>query len=107
MSDTSENANANANANENAKEFYPEDAVVRPLSEVLRGLPRPNSEVVVELACERRDVLFNLHKLKAAIMANPEAVGESQKTLWRKQGAAMKEYADVLGERIKDLIDNE
>ena len=101
MSDTSENANADA------KTSYPEDAVVRPLSKVLRGLPRPNSKVVVELASERRDVLFNLHKLKAAIMANPEAVGENQKTLWRKQGAAMKEYADVLGERIKDLIDNE
>ena len=101
MSDTSENANANA------KMLYPEDADIRPLSKVLRGLPRPNSEVVVELAGERRDVLFHLHKLKAAIMANPEAVGENQKTLWRKQGAAMKEYADVLGERIKDLIDNE
>ena len=99
MSDTSENANADA------KTFYHE--AVRPLSKVLRGLPRPNSEVVMELACERRDVLFNLHKLKAAIMENPEAVGENQKTLWRKQVAAMKEYADVLGERIKDLIDNE
>ncbi len=71
MSDTNENANA--------KPFYPEDAVVRPLSKVLRGLPRPNSE----------------------------AVGENQKTLWRKQVAAMKECADVLGERIKNLIDNE
>ena len=98
MSDTIENANADA------KTYYHE--VVRPLSKVLRGLPRPNSEVVMELASERRDVLFNLHKLKAAIMANPEAVGENQKTLWRKQVAAMKEYADVLGERIKDLIDN-
>ena len=99
MSDTNENANA--------KTVDTDTAVVRPLSKTLRGLPRPNSEVVVELASERRDVLFNLHKLKAAIMANPEAVGEKQKTLWRKQVAAMKEYADVLGERIKDLIDNE
>lgn len=98
---------SNTNENANAKTFSPEDAVVRPLSKVLRCLPRPNSEVVVELAIERKDVLFNLHKLKAAIMANPETVGENQKTLWRKQGVAMKEYADVLGERIKDLIDNE
>lgn len=102
MSDTSENANANA------KTFYPEeDADIRPFRKVLRDLPRPNSEVVVELAIERRDVLFNLHKLKAAIMANPETVGENQKLLWRKQVAAMKEYADVLGKRIEDLIDNE
>lgn len=99
MSETNENANA--------KTIDTDTAVVRPLGKVLHGLPRPNSEVVVELASERRDVLFNLHKLKAAIMANPEAVGENQKTLWRKQGNAMKEYADVLGERIKDLIDNE
>lgn len=26
--------------------------------------------------------------------------------LWRKQAKAMQEYVDVLGERIKDLIDN-
>ena len=35
-----------------------------------------------------------------------EAVSAHHKELWRKQAKAMQEYVDVLGERIKDLIDN-
>ena len=64
-------------------------------------------EVVCELAYERREVSNNLAKLKKAIDANPDCVSEHHKELWRKQAKAMQEYVDVLGERIKDLIDND
>ena len=63
-------------------------------------------EVVCHLAYERRDVYDNLEKLNKAIDANPDCVSEHHKELWRKQAKAMQEYVDVLGERIKDLIDN-
>lgn len=77
-----------------------------PLSKCIREIPRTNSEVVCELAIERREVSWKLEKLKMAIEANPEAVSAHHKELWRKQAKAMQEYVDVLGERIKDLIDN-
>lgn len=69
-------------------------------------VPRTNSEVVCELAMERSSLSRLLAKLNKAIDADPKAVSEHHKELWRKQAKAMKEYADVLGERIKDLIDN-
>lgn len=70
------------------------------------SIPRTNSEVVCELAYERRVVSNLLEKLNKAIKADPEAVSVHHKELWSKQAKAMKEYIDVLGERIKDLIDN-
>lgn len=72
----------------------------------LSPIPRTNSDVVCEIAYERRDASSLLTKLNKAIEANPEAVSEHHKELWRKQAKAMQEYIDVLGERIKDLIDN-
>lgn len=77
-----------------------------PMRECLRPIPRTNSDVVCEIAYERREVSSLLNKLNKAIAANPEAVSEHHKELWRKQAKAMQEYVDVLGERIKDLIDN-
>lgn len=71
-----------------------------------RKIVRLPPQVVCELAYERREVSDNLAKLKKAIDANPEAVSAHHKELWRKQAKAMQEYVDVLGERIKDLIDN-
>ena len=71
-----------------------------------RGIPRNNSDVICELAIERREVSWRLDKLNKAIEADPEAVSAHHKELWRKQAKAMQEYVDVLGERIKDLIDN-
>ena len=68
--------------------------------------PSTTSEVVCELAYERREVSSLLAKLNKAIEADPKAVSEHHKELWRKQAKAMQEYVDVLGERIKDLIDN-
>lgn len=67
---------------------------------------RTNSQVVCELAYERREVSDLLGKLNKAIEADPKAVSEHHKELWRKQAKAMQEYVDVLGERIKDLINN-
>ena len=71
-----------------------------------RARPRTTSCVVCELAYERREVASNLDKLNKAIDANPACVSAHHKELWRKQAKAMQEYVDVLGERIKDLIDN-
>lgn len=68
---------------------------------------RTNSEVVCELAYERTGVANNLAKLNKAIEADPKVVSIHHKELWRKQAKAMQEYVDVLGERIKDLIDND
>ena len=75
-------------------------------TECVRKIPRTTSEVVCELAYERREVSSLLAKLNKAIEADPKAVSEHHKELWRKQAKAMQEYVDVLGERIKDLIDN-
>ena len=73
---------------------------------VERARPRKTSDVVCELSYERREVSNLLEKLNKAIKADPEAVSAHHKELWRKQAKAMQEYVDVLGERIKDLIDN-
>lgn len=86
------------NAQENAE---------TPLSKCIRDIPRTNSDVVCELSYERREVSDRLSRLNKAIEADPEAVSAHHKELWRKQAKAMQEYADVLGERIKDLIDND
>lgn len=76
------------------------------MSKSLCSIPRTNYDVVCELSYERREVSSLLAKLNKAIEANPEAVSAHHKDLWRKQAKAMQEYVDVLGERIKDLIDN-
>lgn len=66
---------------------------------------RTNADVVVELAFERREVSNNLSKLEKAIESDPASVTDYHKELWRKQAEAMRDYKEVLGERIKDLID--
>ena len=66
---------------------------------------RTNNDVICELAFERREILQNLSKLEKAIESDPTAVSDYHKELWRKQAEAMRAYKDVLGERIKDLID--
>ena len=76
------------------------------LNKCERFIPHTNSDVVCELAYERREVSKRLVKLNKAIDADPEAVSTHHKELWRKQAKAMQECVDVLGERIKDLIDN-
>jgi hypothetical protein len=68
---------------------------------------RTNSDIICELAYERREVSRNLAKLKEAIEANPQFVSEHHKDLWVKQAKAMQAYVDVLSERIKDLIDSD
>lgn len=77
-----------------------------PMSKCIIGIHRTNSEVICDLGIERREVSWKLEKLNKAIEADSEAVSAHHKELWRKQAKAMKEYVDVLGERIKDLIDN-
>ena len=65
---------------------------------------RTNADVVVELAFERREVSNNLSKLEKAIESDPASVTDYHKELWHKQAEAMRDYKEVLGERIKDLI---
>lgn len=67
---------------------------------------RTNTDDIYELAFERREISMKLAKLEKAIEANPEAVSEHHKDLWRKQAEAMRAYKEVLGELIKFLIDN-
>lgn len=67
---------------------------------------RSCSDVIMELAYERRDVSGKLAQLERVITINPESVSDHHKSLWRKQAEAMRTYKEVLGERIKDLIDN-
>lgn len=77
-----------------------------PMSKTLERIPRSTSDVIVELAIERREISDRLDKLQKAINANPPTVSDNHKELWRKQADAMQMYKDVLSERIKDLIDN-
>lgn len=60
---------------------------------------------VVELAVERREVSKNLANLERAIESDPASVSDYHKELWHKQAEAMQSYKEILGERIKDLID--
>lgn len=83
------------------KEEVDANAIRPVMSKVLRS----NSDAVMELAFERREVSDKLARLNKVITMNPEAVSEHHKELWRKQAEAMQAYKDVLGERIKDLID--
>lgn len=67
---------------------------------------RSNSDVICELSCERREISTKLGELKKVITAAPQSVSEHHKDLWKRQVKAMQDYIDVLGERIKDLIDS-
>ena len=78
----------------------------RSLSKELRPT-RSSTDVTIELAYERQQISDRLERLERAIEANPESVSDHHKELWRKQAEAMRAYKEVLGERIKDLIDNE
>ena len=77
------------------------------ISKCLRAVTRTNSDVICELAYERREVSSSLAKFKKAIDADPQSVSEHYKDLWVKQAKAMQAYVDVLSERIKDLIDSD
>ena len=85
---------------------YEENANQPSMSKCISSLPRTNTSVICELAYERKEIADNLAKLRAAIAADPQAVSNHHKQLWCKQAQAMQEYVDVLGERIKDLLDN-
>ena len=65
----------------------------------------PSTDVTIDLAFERQQISGKLERLERAIEANPKSVSEHHKSLWRKQAEAMRTYKEVLGERIKDLID--
>ena len=66
---------------------------------------RTNTNVICELVVERLEVSQKLSKLERAIESDPASVSDYHKMLWNKQAEAMRAYKEVLGERIKDLID--
>lgn len=67
---------------------------------------RSSTDLTIELAYERNQISERLEQLERAIEVNPEGVSDYHKSLWRKQAEAMRTYKEVLGECIKDLIDN-
>ena len=69
-----------------------------------RTEPRPIDEELCNIAYERGQIGERIRKLEAAIKANPEAVSEYHKGLWKIQLDAMEGYYNALGERIKDFI---
>ena len=90
-----------ANTNEAKVDMQAVAEMPRPLSKCIRS----NTDVICELSFERREVSQNLSKLEKAIESDPASVTDYHKELWRKQAEAMRAYKEVLGERIKDLID--
>ena len=90
-----------ADTNEAKVDMNAQAEMPRPLSKCIRT----NTDVIYELAFERREVSQNLSKLERAIESDPAAVSDYHKMLWNKQAEAMRAYKGVLGERIKDLID--
>ena len=67
--------------------------------------PRREDTEIVNLAYERGQLSERIQKLSKAIKANPTAVSDHHKDLWKKQLSDMKGYYHTLGERIKDLVD--
>lgn len=76
-------------------------------SRSLSNIPtRSSTDLTIALAYERNQISERLEQLERAIKVNPEGVSDHHKSLLRKQAEAMRTYKEVLGERIKDLIDN-
>lgn len=82
------------------------EQLTRPYYEPVRQR-RSKSDVVIELAYERNQISDRLERLELAIEVNSEGLSDHHKDLWRKQAEAMRTYKRVLGERIKDLIDQD
>ena len=69
-----------------------------------RTEPRPIDEELCNIAYERCQIGERIHKIEAAIKANPEEVSDYHKGLWKIQLDAMEGYYNALGERIQDFI---
>lgn len=67
--------------------------------------PRREDIEIVNLAYEREQLGGRIQKLFKAIKADPTAVSDHHKELWKKQLTDMKGYYHTLGELIKDLVD--
>ena len=67
--------------------------------------PRREDIEIVNLSYEREQLGCRIRKLSDAIKADPTAVSDHHKDLWKKQLSDMKGYYHTLGERIKDLVD--
>lgn len=66
---------------------------------------RPIDEELCNIIYERGQIGERIRKLEGAIKANPEAVSDYHKGLWKTQLDAMECYYNTLGERIKDFVD--
>lgn len=78
-----------------------------PIGDTLCGSfnPRREDTEIVNLGYERGQLGERIQKLSKAIKADPTAVSDHHKELWKKQLTDMKGYYHTLGERIKDLVD--
>lgn len=77
-----------------------------PLSYQLRRFEHRREDTeICNLAYERGQLGERIQKLSKAIKADPTAVSDHHKDLWKKQLSDMKGYYHTLGERIKDMVD--
>lgn len=81
----------------------PEPKILEPLRDSFA--PRREDIEIVNLAYEREQLGSRIQKLSNAIKADPTAVSDHHKELWKKQLSDMKGYYHTIGERIKDLVD--
>ena len=70
-----------ADTNEAKVDMNAQAEMPRPLSKCIRT----NTDVICELAFERREVSQNLSKLERAIESDPADVSDYHKMLWNKQ----------------------
>lgn len=71
----------------------------------LRRMVPSIDEELCNIAYERGQIGERIRKLEGAIKANPEGVSEKHKRLWKYQLAAMEQYYNVLGDRIRDFVE--
>ena len=70
-----------------------------------RRWSRPINKELLSIAMERDHLADKILDLEASIKANPESVSEFHKGLWKIQLDAMEGFYNILGELIKDFID--
>lgn len=74
-------------------------------SEIPNRKVRSVDEELFNIAAERAQIGDRIKKLEGAIKADPPAVSDKHKRLWRVQLAAMECYYNALGDRIRDFVD--
>ena len=74
-------------------------------NEIPKRKVRSVDEELLNIAAERAQIGDRIKKLEGAIKADPPAVSDKHKRLWRMQLSAMEFYYNALGDRISDFVD--